>query len=279
MLSTMLLAAVVAQPVRGEVTSILVQVAPAPAEGRGIVRSPGQTQAVILIHGLTIHPMEERLIRAQLHNWQKPDSQLVRRLSSASDVFSFAYGQGVTLTEIVERSELRNGIRYLRDLGYSEIVLLGHSAGGIIARQVVEDHPDLPVTRVVQVSTPNLGSAWASIQMPWSAQKVFTADLTRMARQQTQNRRADIRIPNRVEFVCIVSNAIFQIGDGLVPVEAQWTPDLIAQRIPVHTINTTHRAAVYYPEAAAAIAWLATTPQPRWTEGEIEAARFRLLGK
>jgi pimeloyl-ACP methyl ester carboxylesterase len=266
-------------PAPGEVASALIQVGPAPMDARSLVRSPGQERAVVLIHGLTVHPSEERILRAEPHGWQKPDAAMARRLLHAADVFAFAYGQHTSITDVVERSDLRKYLGQLHEMGYREIVLVGHSAGGIIARQLVEDHPDVPVNRVVQVATPNLGSGWATFQLPWSVQKPFTTDLTKWIRKQTQSRRADILIPSHVEFVSVVANGILQQGDGLVIASSQWTPDLIAQRIPVHEVRTTHRGAVYDAEAVALIALLATTPQPRWPEAEIEAARRRILGK
>src|SRR5262249_36146369 len=160
----------------------------------------------VLVHGLTVHPLEERITRAEPHSWQKPDAPLVQRLTREADVFAFSYAQNASISDVVERSALMRQLKRLRDLGYREIVLVGHSAGGIIVRQLVEDHPDVPVTRVVQVATPNLGSAWANFQLPWSSQKPFLADLTRWIRRQTQSRRADILIPARVEFVCVVAN-------------------------------------------------------------------------
>lgn len=280
MLTLPLLAAVLGLPLRTEIPSALIQVGPAPVEARTFARTQGQERAVILIHGLTLHPLQERLVGAHLHSWQRPDAALPRKLAGAADVFAFAYGQRATLTEVVERSDLAQGIRQLHDLGYREIVLVGHSAGGLVARHLVEDHPDLPVTRVVQVATPNLGSGWATaLQMPWSAQKPFAADLTPGSRRLTEARRAGILIPNRVEFVSVVSNAIFHHNDGLVTVASQWTPELMAQRIPVHEINATHRSAVHSAEAVALVALLATAPQPRWHEVEVETARKRLLGK
>ena len=46
-------------------------------------RSPGQDRAVLLLHGLLIHPFSKiNVNRAGLHSWQKPDSMLVKRLAA-----------------------------------------------------------------------------------------------------------------------------------------------------------------------------------------------------
>ena len=47
---------------------------------------------------------------------------------------------------IAGSAALADNIRRVRQLGYKEIILLGHSAGGVIVRQFVEDHPDAGVT-------------------------------------------------------------------------------------------------------------------------------------
>src|ERR1035438_4804334 len=132
------------------------QVAPAPVDGKW-VRSPMQKRAVVLIHGYYFHFKDKNVPKAQPRPWQAADSSLVKELAKSSDVFVFAYGQNASVDTIVKQSKLSESVAQLRKLGYREIVLVGHSAGGLIARHFVEDHPDSGVTRVVQVCAPNAG--------------------------------------------------------------------------------------------------------------------------
>lgn len=277
MLTCILLAVLPAAP--AEVAAALFQVGPRLADERAVVRTPGVERAVVLLHGLTVHPSERRLGRPEPHSWQEPDAPLVKSLSREADVFAFCYTQNACLADVVERSGLIGHVRRLRDLGYAEIVLVAHSAGGLVARQLVEDHPDLPIRRVVQVATPNLGSPWVAFPFPWAVQKPFLTDLTRATRQTEQGRRATVALPAEVEFVCVVANGVMHLGDGLVTVESQWTEDLARQRVPAYEVRSHHRGAVKDAEAVALLTALATTPQRRWSAAEVAAARCRLLGK
>ena len=82
-----------------------------------------------------------------ISTWQKADSPLVKELARNADVFAFAYGQN-PLDTILRHSKLGENIAAIRKLGYSEVILVGHSAGGLIARQFVEDNSQAGVTKV-----------------------------------------------------------------------------------------------------------------------------------
>src|SRR5690242_16045447 len=87
--------------------TLFVQVAPAIQQGEPLRRSAHTDRAVILLHGLRIHPFSKtNVTRAELHSWQKPDSILVKRLATQADVFSFAYAQTVPTEEVAERPDL-----------------------------------------------------------------------------------------------------------------------------------------------------------------------------
>jgi pimeloyl-ACP methyl ester carboxylesterase len=242
-------------------------------------QTPGQLRAVVLIHGLGLHMFnKDKITHAGLRKWQQPCSPLVRRLGRDSDVYGLAYGQNVPVEEIAGTSLLVKHIHRLREAGYQQIVLVGHSAGGLIARHLVEDHPDLGVTRVIQVCSPNLGSAWAALKTARSEQQAFLQSLTRSARQKVLDDRSSKRIPDRVEFVCIVGSSRVG-GDGIVFSRSQWTADLQSQGVPVYPLRTTHWDAMHNSRTADLIARLVVEPQPRWNASKVVEVRKQLLGK
>src|SRR5262245_18634261 len=106
-----------------------VQVAPVPKGKAHLERSPGQTRAVVLIHGFHVHPFSDtNIARANFQDWQtNPKSRLVKALAIDSDVFAFAYGQTAAVEEIACCSGLAANVTALRKLGFSQIVLVGHS--------------------------------------------------------------------------------------------------------------------------------------------------------
>src|ERR1043166_620112 len=142
------------------VQSVCQQVAPASDKW---TRTENRARAVVLLHGYYYHFSDKNVPKAIHRPWQQPDGPLVKELARDADVFAFAYGQNATIDTIVKESKLASSISELRKLGYSEIVLVGHSAGGLIARHFVEDNPDAGVTKVIQVCAPNDGSPLASL--------------------------------------------------------------------------------------------------------------------
>jgi pimeloyl-ACP methyl ester carboxylesterase len=253
-----------------------VQVAP-PENERAWWSGPARPRAVVLIHGLFVHPFSKtNVARAQPHGWQKPDCLLVKRLAEEADVFAFAYAQTVSADEVAECPELAHGVRRLRQKGYREIVLVGHSAGGVIARQFVEDHPDCGVTRVIQVCAPNGGSGWARWQTVRANQIDFLESLTKPARKRSLSARTDKRIPAGVEFACVVGTGAVT-GDGLVANRSAYPPDLQQQGVPAYPFNGTHWTVLRSQKGAELIARLVREPQPRWDAKRVESVRRKLL--
>src|SRR5262249_28317265 len=123
------------------IESICEKVAPGPPNGMW-ARSNNQTTAVVVIHGFYLHLKDKSVSKAALRPWQQPDSPLIKELGKSADVYVFAYGQNATIDGVVAGSKLGEDIAHLRRLGYKEVILVGHSAGGLIARHFVEDHPD-----------------------------------------------------------------------------------------------------------------------------------------
>jgi pimeloyl-ACP methyl ester carboxylesterase len=274
-LRTLSLLTVLAQPVETQ----FEQVAPVGKDGPRAGRALRHDRAVVLLHGLYVHPFSQtNVTRAQLHSWQKPGSLLVKRLAEEADVFAFAYAQTVPADEVAARSDLGEHVRRLRERGYREVVLLGHSAGGLVAREFVEDCPDAGVTKVIQVCTPNAGSGWALVQAVRANQIEFLDSLTKAARQRAAQARAGKKVPPGVEFVCVVGTGTV-VGDGLVACRCQWPEDLQQQGVPAVSLVTNHWLAVRGPRGVDLLARLVREPQPRWDGGHVAAARHRLLGQ
>jgi hypothetical protein len=259
------------------VESKFEQVTPEPPPGRIMARSPGQTRAIVLINGLHVHPFsKENVVRPQMRDWQQRDSKLVHELTGAGDIFAFAYAQDVQVDEVASGSTLEEDVRWLKQQGYTEIVLIGHSAGGLVARQFVEDHPDAGVTRVIQVCAPNGGSSWAKLPAVRKNQHVFLHSLTKEGRKMALDWRRDRQIPENVEFLCVVG-AAKKSGDGVVSREAQWSDDLQRQGIPAVTLDVTHPMAMRNQKAAEVIARLAVTSVGRWQPQQVIAAKKALF--
>src|SRR5947208_1981309 len=91
----------------GPVESRLKQVAPLPADNVAMERSPGQKRAVVLIHGLGVHPIRKSLVeQAGYRCWQEHDSTLVRQLAPLADVYSLAYSQNAPIERIIDLAGL-----------------------------------------------------------------------------------------------------------------------------------------------------------------------------
>ena len=99
--------------INAPVESIFKQVAPAPVLGKWS-RTPGQTTAVVLIHGFHYHFRDASVPKAEFRPWQQADSPLVKELAKMSDVYVFGYGQNATLDTIVKESNLGGNIVLLR---------------------------------------------------------------------------------------------------------------------------------------------------------------------
>jgi pimeloyl-ACP methyl ester carboxylesterase len=253
------------------------QVAPAANEVAKFARSPGCDRAVILIHGLRMHPISKLgIVKAAFSDWQKGEGTLVKQLSRDSDVFSFAYAQTVAADEVADAPDLGDSVRRVRLLGYREVVLVGYSAGGVIARKFVEDNPDAGITKVVQVCAPNGGSGWASLPALCRQQTEFLRSLTKQTRKLTVAER-DRLLPPRLEFVCVVGTGTGN-GDGLVSKRNQWTPDLQSQGVPAVPFGDTHWHILHSKKGVELIAALVREQQPRWDADRVAAARKQILG-
>ena len=261
-----------------QVDTKFVQVAPLPPTARvgEVTRSVNQRRAVLLIEGLNLHLFNHQLaVKPDLRPWQRPTSPLVLALAHDSDVFAFSYAQVAPVTDIAEVPAFGESIQRLSKAGYTEVVLLGFSAGGVIARQFVEDNPTAGVTKVVQVCTPNSGSSLANLKVGGSAQKPFLESLTARARSLSLAQRAGKRIPSDVQFVCVVGNGLIN-SDGVVATHSQWPADLQSQGVPALVVDTDHWKAVTGERQVLLVARLVRDNQPRWDTAQVALFRKRL---
>jgi len=258
-----------------------VQVAPPGRDAATFARSLGQDRAVVLIHGLLPHPINNsNVAMPDLSGWERPGSTLVTTLAPLGDVFALGYGQNAAIDDIAKSSALAWNVNRLRMMGYREIVLIGHSAGGVIARYFVEDTPGGGgVTKVIQVSPPNGGSSWGKRTVAVrQSQELFLTSLSKEARQEALRERAGKSIPTEVQFVCVLC-AMGLGGDGVVRSDLQWTPELQRQGVPAVCLHSTHVTAMRSKAVAQRLAELVAEPQPRWSPLQIANAREVILGR
>ena len=194
-----------------------------------------------------------------------------------------------------------DGIHTLKKMGYAEIVLVGHSAGGVGARHFVEDPPEAGVTKLILVCAPNGGTRWGRATFSVrDAQEAFVRSLSKEMRKSCLAARTDKKIPKDVEVVCVVGQVklpgefSFSIkvgdrnkitidssdwrGDGLVSALAQWPADFQEQGIPVVLLHTTHFTVMDSRSAARRIAELVRESHPRWNAERVAKERERILG-
>jgi hypothetical protein len=265
------------------IESICHQVAPPHADGKW-TRTPNRAQAVVLIRGYQVHLTETNVPKAELRPWQKPDSTMVKELAKNADVFVFAYGQNGSLDVVVSQSKLSGSIAQLRKLGYTDVALVGHSAGGLVARYLVEDQPDCGVTRVIQLAAPNGGSSLADLETKLKLvpknQKAFVECLTIEHRRKCLETRADKLVPDKVQFICVVAKERKTADtDGVVTCVSQWTADLQKQGIPAVSVVSSHANVVRDERVAETVASLLRAKQERWPAERVAKAKKEILGK
>jgi pimeloyl-ACP methyl ester carboxylesterase len=268
----------------GETGALFAQVGPVSSPS-ALRRTAGQGRAVVLVHGLRweprnlICPPKQPIWLPELQSWQKPGSPTVVALAREGDVFAFAYGQHVPVTEVARAPLLLRKVQELRAAGYTEVVLVGHSAGGIIVRQFVEDHPDAGVTKVIQVCAPNRGCGLAAgsavLGREW---QTFVRSLSPEARERDLRARAGKRLPATVQFVCVVGSGLGQ-SDQVVGWSSIWSACLQRQNVSLVRTHRTHSTVMHRPDSVALLGRLVREPQPRWAQGRVALARQELFGK
>lgn len=269
-----------AEPV--EVATELWQVAPDRGNKPWVVptEKSEKTRAVVLIPGLFIHAV--RPSKAEIPDrrpWQEPKSELVKALAPDFDVFAFGYSQTVAVDEVAKSRSLKDAVAQLRKAGYKEIVLIGHSAGGVIARQFAEANPDAGVTKVIAVAAPFAGVELANLKVGYpKVQAPFVQSLAPNVR--TEAVKANKCVPcGGVPLACVVCKLKLVDTDGLVSTRSQWPDDLQKAGVPIVTSSASHFMVMANPTAAKAIAELAREKLSRWSSDETDTARKVIYGE
>jgi Alpha/beta hydrolase family len=235
-------------------------------------------RAVILIHGLKLYPLRpEKVEQAVPHDWQEAGSQLVVALAKDADVFAFSFAQTLPVDLVAHAPALRGAVKRFNDAGYREVVIVGHSAGGVVARLFAENYPD-GLTKVILVAAPHAGTEVAKTTVGYpKCQAPFVHSLSPEVRGAV-NRQNKRSIPPRVQVVSVVSKLRGIEADGLLSVGTQWPPLLQQQGIPAVLAYDSHWTVLRTPAGVKAVAGLVRDPLVRWTPEQVQVARAVLFG-
>ena len=251
-----------------------LQVAPTQRDLSIIVRSPNQERAVVLIHGLRLHPFSgAKAAKAIPHGWQESNSLLVRGLGRESDVFVFAYGYDGTADEVSTVPMLRAGVARLRGSGLSERCA-GRSQCRRADRQGIrggrsgfwcdEGHPGLRAER-------RLGLGFLG---PDTTERNLFPRFTDEIDAPTGPQGSERPPHPGQRRVCLYRRQRAagrrRRGGHALPVDRG---HLQRQGIPAYVLGTTHWQVVRTRAGADLIAELIRTPQPRWDERHVAVLR------
>jgi hypothetical protein len=257
-----------------ELPTELRQVAPE-RKATETAKPRSKDRAVLLIPGLKIHPFRPgNAMRPEIRDYQQPSSELVRTLGKDSDVFAFGYAQTMSLDEVARSPGLLAAVAEMKKAGYTEIVLVGHSAGGVIARVFAEAHPDSGITKVITVAAPHAGSEIAKMKVGYpKVQAPFVESLSPEAR----TRAGFGKIHDKLQMACIVCKLKPIDADGLVGIRSQWPEECRKAGVPAMLVKVDHWHAMLNPASIAVIADLTTQKLVRWTAEEADKAQKALF--
>jgi pimeloyl-ACP methyl ester carboxylesterase len=236
-----------------------------------------KVRAVVLVPGLYVHPLHpSKVMVPERRNWQEPKSELVKALAPDSDVFAFGYSQAVTLDDVALSAGLLDAVTRLRKLGYTQIVLIGHSAGGVIVRQFAERRPGAGVTKVIAVAAPFAGAEAATFKVGYpKVQKAFVHSLAPEVRTEAV-RTNPFPISAELEFACVVCKLKHAKSDGLVGINSQWPEELQKLGVPSVLATVSHFDVMHSASAAKTIAELVRGKVVRWSPEQTEQARKKI---
>ncbi len=245
----------------------MMQVAPVRKPYDQVVRTAGQSQAVILLQGLDLRGDGLDPAHPRFQSWQGSTSPLVAALQGSADVFSIAYAQNLPVEEIAKLPEFAEMIKRINDLGYAKKVILAHSAGGIVARHFIVEKPKAGITRVIQIGVPNAGAKlaeWAFfLKSTVPAAQVPFVESLKPAYRQALLQKCE-KIPESVEFLCVVTyRSANDAGDTIVHKQSQWSQDLYEQKIPCVLLQGKHTEVVEHDQCIKSICGYLSMPVAR----------------
>ena len=272
-ISTVLAISFSFQPILALPTSVWQPSRPKQYEVANLPPLVQKKRAVLLVPGLWLHPFQnERCLLPEQHDWQRASGKLVRELSPDFDVYAFGFAQTVPLDAVSLSTGMRNQVALLKQAGYQEIILVGHSAGGVISRQFVERFPNSGVTKVIQVASPNRGSDYATISLGIpKPQLPFVKSLLPEFRKVSAIRAP--KLPRDLEFCCIVCQGGNRHSDTIVEFDSQWPEDLQKQGIPAVLVASYHNESVKAEVPVKAIGELAREKLVRWSSEDVATAK------
>jgi pimeloyl-ACP methyl ester carboxylesterase len=241
---------------------------------------PKQTRAVVVVHGLLPRPLHpERANLPDPHSWQNPKGELVKLLVASADVYGVSYAQTVPVDLVALSKGLRDGIAALKSVGYQEIILVGHSAGGIIVRSFASTFPESGVTKVVTVAAPHTGSGWTNFPMRfWPKPQIPFIESLAEGYRAVATRDAK-PFPKELPVCCIVCKLPRLDSDTMVGVKSQWPPDLQTQGIPAILVRCHHFEAMTNADSIKAMTEAVNGKLLRWSGEETEKAQRILFGE
>jgi len=255
-------------------------VAPEPAQVRAkrelVQEGPDDTRrAVILVHGLRATTvLEQHAHELWPHDWQRPESSLVEALAANADVFAVTYTQDASVQDIAAAPVFVDALGGLPDGAYDDVVLVGHSAGGLLSRWFVEDHPTAGITGVVQLCAPNEGSEWARL---YGAGRIsHETFIQSLSDRNVSDGRGDKTVPESVDFLVAICDGA-ALGDGVVTDQAQWPESLRRQGIAAVQVPALHFTATRGRLMAARIAAWVDDEHPRLSQTEVDALAAEVL--
>jgi hypothetical protein len=242
---------------------------------------PKHDKAVVLVHGLVPHVFfPEKAEKSEAHDWQMKGGKLVKALADEFDVYGFSYAQTRSVDDVVFARGLKEGLEQVKAAGYKEVVLVGHSAGGIVARRVVEVYPDVGVTKVIAVATPFHGSGWAKVPeftVP-KTQVAFVHSLSPDVREE-MCKECEGALPKGLEFCCVVCKLQRLDSDTVVGVKSQWPDGLQKAGVPAVVAVCNHFEAMNHDAVIKEVTKLVGGKVVRWDDDKTATARKVLFGE